>query len=299
MFGIMNMRKYFLTGVCVVAICCTATAIAETTSSIRYEQGRDDIEGDSRYLDIDLGLQSNNHIVLGYGNSTSQTDTETLESDAYYIGMLTDPYADTATGITYTALKEENSFDLDSIRLDLIANTDDWGFLLSPELRNIDIFATSTTSTSGQGPGNVVTSVSDATISTLSPALGAVASYYGIDHIYIRAGITVFSYEKDVTALSNRTAFSMRNTSVSTLDQAYGLEDYRALFAAGYNYGAGNIGLRYTRSVSIIDEATTRTNSFYISYKFNDTWRTELTTGRVDDGISESKFVSAALGYHW
>lgn len=293
------MYKVFMTGVCMAVITHASAVMAETASSIRYEQGRDDLDGVSRYLDIDLGLQGKNHIVFGYGNSTSETDTGTLESDSFYIGILSDPYADKAMGITYTALKEENSFDLDSIRLEFIANTDSWAFSLSPELRSIDIFSTTTTSTTGSGPGGSGTSVSSSTISTLSPALGFVAGYYGIDHIYIRAGATVYGYEKDVTALSSRNVFSMRNTSVSTLDQAYGLEDYRILLAGGYNYGAGNIGLQHAHSVSIVDDAATRTSSAHVSYKFNEAWRTELTAGVVDDDVSRSQFASIALGYHW
>lgn len=295
------MKNIFPTVLCAAAISCMSMAVAETASSIRYEQGQNDNDGDSRYLDIDLGLPGRHHLVFGYGNSTSPADTGTLESDSFYVGLLSDPYADRSMGITYTALKEEDSFDLDSIRLDITANTDDWEFSLSPELRSIDIFtATTTTTTSGQGAGSTtVTGTTDTTISTLSPALGAVAGYYGIERIYLRAGITVFAYEKDVTSLSSRAENTMRNISVSTLDQAYGLEDYRILFAAGYNYGPGNIGLRHTHSVSVVEDATTKTSSLHISYKFSEAWRTELTAGTVNDGIDDSGFVSAALGYYW
>jgi hypothetical protein len=293
------MKKIFLTGTWLIAITCMSGVVAQTTSSIRYEQGQDNIDGESRYLDIDLGLQSKHHIVFGAGNSTSVVENETLDSESYYLGILTNPNADLATGLTYTALNEEKSYELDSIRLDLIANTENWGFSLLPELRSIDFFTITSTTPTVPGPGSGTTTTSESTINTISPGLGFVASYYGIDRVYIRAGYTVYGYEKPVTASSSQTLASVSKISVSTLDQDYGLEDSRGIFAAGYNYGAGYVGVRHTRSVSAVSDITTITNSVYISYRFSEAWRTELSTGSVDDGITESRFVSAALGYYW
>ena len=277
------MKKFiFINMVWMMGISFVAVAVADTASSIRYEQAGYDNNGDSYYLDIELGLESKNHLILGYGKNTSQIGSETLGSDSFYIGFLTDPYADFSTGVTYTSLSEENNFDLDSIRLDLVVNTDDWEFSLSPELRNIDFYTTTNT-----------------TISTLSPALGVMASYYGIEHVFISLGRTVYSYDKDVSTSSSHTTSGMGNYSVSTLDQAYGLDAYRNRFTAGYNYGAGNIGIRRTRVVAEVDSAVTTINSIFISYTFSDAWRTELSAGTVDDDFDETQFVSAALGYYW
>lgn len=277
------MKKFiFINMVWMMGISFVAVAVADTASSIRYEQAGYDNNGDSYYLDIELGLESKNHLILGYGKNTSQIGSETLGSDSFYIGFLTDPYADFSTGVTYTSLSEENNFDLDSIRLDLVVNTDDWEFSLSPELRNIDFYTTTNT-----------------TISTLSPALGVMASYYGIEHVFISLGRTVYSYDKDVSTSSSHTTSGMGNYSVSTLDQAYGLDAYRNRFTAGYNYGAGNIGIRHTRVVAEVDSAVTTINSIFISYTFSDAWRTELSAGTVDDDFDETRFVSAALGYYW
>lgn len=277
------MKKFIFINMCwMMAISFVPVAVADTASSIRYEQASYDDNGDSYYLDIDLGLESKNHLILGYGKNTSQIGSETLGSDSFYIGFLTDPYADFSTGVTYTSLSEDNSFDLDSIRLDLVVNTDDWEFSLSPELRNIDFYTTTST-----------------TVSTLSPALGVTASYYGIEHIFISLGHTVYSYDKDVSTSSGGMSSGMGNFSVSTLDQAYGLDAYRNRFTTGYNYGAGNIGIRHTRIVAEVDSVVTTINSVFVSYKFNEAWRTELSTGTVEDDFDDTRFVSAALGYYW
>ena len=278
------MNKILFINMCwIMALGLVPVAVADTNSSIRYEQASYDDNGDSYYLDMDLVLGSKNHLILGYGKNTSQTGSETLGSDSFYVGFLTDPYADLSTGVTYTSLTEENNFDLDSIRLDLVVNTDDWEFSLSPELRNIDFYTTT-----------------NATISTLSPALGVTASYYGIEHIFISLGRTVYSYDKDMgMSSSHHTTSGMGHFSVSTFNQAYGIDAYRNRFTAGYNFGAGNMGIRHTRIVAEVDSIVTTINSIFVSYKFTDAWRTELSTGTVDDNFDETRFVSAALGYYW
>jgi hypothetical protein len=276
------MRIYFLVTMCCMALGLAQPASADTVSSIRYEQGSYNDGGDSYYLDIDLGFESQNHLVFGYGKNTSQIESESLASDSFYIGLYTDPYADLSTAVTYTYLEEDYSYDLDSIRIDFIVNTDNWGFSLSPELRSINFYTTTNT-----------------TINTLSPALGLTASYYGFDRVYISLGRTVYFYEENVGASSGQTTSGIGNFSVSTLDQAYGLDDYRNRFAAGYNYGAGNIGLRHTRIAAKVDAVVTTINSIYISYKFNDAWLTELSSGIVEDDFDETRFVTAALGYYW
>jgi hypothetical protein len=277
------MKNFFLKSVyCAVLICGVPAVFADTTSNIRYEQGWDDNDGDSRYLDIDLGLQDKNRIVAGYGKSTSLSGVDLLDSNSYYIGYITDPHADMSTGVTYTSITEQNNFNLDSIRLDLLFNTDDWAFTLAPELRNVEFYTSSTS-----------------TVTTLSPALGVMASYYGIDRVAIAVGHTAYSYDKNISSSSMHTSFIMRNLSTSTYDQAYGLDDYRNMLAARYNYGAGNIGVRHTRSVSFVDATATTVNTVYISYRFNETWRTELSAGTVDDGVTDSRFTSLALAYYW
>ncbi|MBI3187009.1 MAG: hypothetical protein HYZ31_03930 [Gammaproteobacteria bacterium] len=276
------MNKLFLMSLAWLASSVIPVAFADTSSSIRYEQASYDNDGDSYYLDIDLGLDSKNHLEFGYSKNTSQVNTEKSESDSFYVGYYTDPAADLSTGVAYTSVTEENYFDLDSIRLDFVVNTDNWAFTLSPELRSIDFYTTSNT-----------------TINTLSPALGVMASYYGFENVFISLGRTMYSYEKDVSTSSHHHTSGMGIFSVSTLDQAYGLDDYRNRFVAGYDFGSGNLGVRHTRIVAAVDSAVTTINSVFFGYKFSDAWRTELSTGRVEDDFEDTRFVSAALGYHW
>ena len=259
-------------------------AHAELGSSFRVELGTDNDDGDERYLDLVLDLGTGSRVLISQGTSTTASSSGEIENSYWSMGMSTDPTTDLGIGIYYSHWGNSDAMEIDTLGLDVTVNTKDWGFIISPQTRDIKLDRLNQR---------------DATFS--SQGLGLTADYYGIDNVYLSAGYLTNTYPGNLSTLADNPIFRMRNYSAATLDQSLGLEDHRITYGAGYSFDQATVGIQRSDSTSAIDDVVTTTDKIYLSWNFHRQWNLYLSTGKSssEGGLEDTNFNNVALTYRW
>jgi hypothetical protein len=263
----------------------TATiARAETDSSFSIELGSDNNDGDERYLDLALGLSGGRQLLISQGQSTTTDSTGELTNDSWSIGMSTDPAADFGLAVYYSYWGDKDAMEIDTLSLDLSINSNDWGFIISPQTRDIRL------------DGGTQR---DATFS--SQGIGLAVDYYGVKNFYFSAAYLVNTYPSNLSALASSSMFSRRNFSSTTLDRATGLEDNRTTLGMGYSFASATVGIQRSDSVSAVDDSTATTDTIYLSWNLDKQWRLKLSTGTssTEGNPDDTRFTNMAVTYRW
>ncbi|MDH5570566.1 MAG: hypothetical protein OEY89_02300 [Gammaproteobacteria bacterium] len=271
----------FLTSLSVLTL---PVASAATDSSFSIELGSDNNDGDERYLDLSLGLGDGRQLFISQGESTTTDSTGELKTNAWSIGMSTDPAADFGLAVYYSYWGDKDALEIDTLALDLNINTDNWAFVITPQTRDIVLVSTTRRNTTFSSQG-----------------LGLSVDYYGIRDFYFSVASLLNSYPSNLSLLADNPLFSGRNFSSTTLDNALGLEDNRTTLGMGYSFGSATAGIQHTDSVSAVDDSNSTTDTIYLSWNMNQQWRLKLSTGTAstEGNPDDTRFTNMAVTYRW
>ena len=277
------MKKLTLSCLIVFSHLMSSSLHAENNSYLSLETSSDNASGNDVYLTSGIDFIGASQLLLSYGKS----DSNSVTTDSYSIGITSDPMAKFSSGLSYLYWQQENAMDISTFQLTLNSNTDDWSFSVSPELRIITIYP-----------------LTAPAVDFNSTGIGFSAAYYGAFPLFVSAGFKFYSYDRNVSVLNTNQypMFTMRHFSSATLDQASGLEDNRFTFDTGYNFSRFTLGYYHDRSTSAVDDSTYTSNSVYGRLKLTDNWQLGLETGRSKNSLPPADSISfsrASITYNW
>lgn len=256
----------------------------KTSSSFSVELGRDNDEGNERYLDLSLGLTGGMQFLASQGVRTTDSINGDLKTDSWSVGLATDASADVGLGVYYSYWDDNDTMKINTLSLDLILNTADWGLIFSPQTRDIKLEGLSQ---------------KDTTLNSLG--LGVTAEYYGVEDFYFSATHLFYSYSSNVSALENSSIVSRRTFTVTTPDRSSGLEDHRTILEMGYFFAHVMLGAQRSNSVYAADNSHSTIDTLFVSWDATQQWRFKVSAGiSAIDGYSEDlRFATMAATYRW
>ncbi|MCW8910936.1 MAG: hypothetical protein OQK76_10010, partial [Gammaproteobacteria bacterium] len=185
------MKKLTLSCLIVLSHLMSSSLHAENNSYLTLETTSDNASGNDFYLASGIDFIHASQLLVSYGKS----DSNSVTTDNYSIGVTSDPMAKFSTGLSYLYWQQENAMDISTIQLTLNNNTDDWSFSVLPELRIITIYP-----------------LTAPAIDFNSTGIGFSMAYYGALPLFVSAGFKFYSYERNVRVLntSQYPMFTMR-----------------------------------------------------------------------------------------
>jgi len=258
---------------------------AETLpSQLNLERGWDSADGSDYFVDADIDL-SGPRLFIGYGESDSQLGSTVLNTTTTQVELSSNPFNDTAMAIGYSEWGQDGEIDIKTYRLDFIFNTDNWGFRLAPQTREIELYTLA-----AMRPK----------INLDSDGINVGINYYAAEPFYIGAVYSAHNYSRNLSTLSTDPRLALI-FSPATMEYAFGFEKERIAGNMGLAFSWGSAGIDGSRSVSEIDNSISTSIAVSIRYKLNKHWSIKARGGQSDNSFSTAKisFGSVSVGYQF
>ena len=139
------------------------------------------------------------------------------------------------------------------------------------------------------------------TIDLTSDGLTSGLGYYGLDPFYISIQRNVYSYSRNLSAVSNQLIFFTKILGTDTIDQLYALENDRTTIELGYYFDNASIAFSLSEGVSTVDQSISTVNKIYLGYKLVDNWSLGISggTSKINTSNGTTTFGNINLNYKW
>ena len=253
-----------------------------TPTFFTYESTTNNADGKDSFAAIGLNFIGQSELNLSRGINRYPDQ----ETSSYSIGIMFNPDSQVAFGLNYLYWEQTNEVESSAYELEIDHNTDNWFFAISSQLGAVTIYP--------QTAPSINLNKSGAGIST---------AYSGSYPFTISSSIEFYFYDRKLSFLntSQYPRFTMHNFSMSTLDQATGLEDHQSSLNLTYHFEKLNLGYFYDRSHSAVDNSISTSHSVLFEIKITDKLQLGFETGESTSSINSStvRFNRFATNYYF
>lgn len=243
------------------------------------------------YLDLDLPLPGLARFYLTTSRAFNDDEIISLETRSVLVGVGSDPLESFSAGGEVAHWGNEDFVETDTVRFSFSFNQPSWSLMLRPQWRRIYLYTDPTF------PCPLCPSKLDFT----SVGLAVDGRYFTDGPWSVSLGFTRHDYDWDVTRLDKYPEAAINWFSFSTLDLAYGLQDYRSSLGVYYDdFDSVSFSFNHTKSVSKVDGLATYVNTFGLSGDIlkNLSGRISLGSQRTGDGDPHG-FIGTGLTFSW
>lgn len=246
-------------------------------------------DSSEQFLDLDYGLQSAVRLQAGYSKSSYEGRFSNNRSEAWLVGMSSDPLDKFVVGLMYEKWrrKENNPFNTNVLRLrrDTVIGsvkwqTLDWSVTFTPRQRNINILPANT---------NLV-------IGIRSPGYGLAVSYYGLGDVSLSFSQLEYDYSNNIDLLRDITARSV-TLAARIADQ---FDESKSTVNLDYNFSKAALGVEWQRSVAVANLDVYKAIILNAFIEINRDWSLLGKLGRpVGATLEDEGFGSIAITFSW
>lgn len=276
----MNISRFFnyLLVHLVIFFSFNVNAEEAAPSTITFETGRDNQNGESRLLDMDLAMQNGKRFLFGLGGDKQKTGSHLYNTGFVYLGL----GSNTLKPVSVKGLLEysgkQNQLTVFSASLPVTTKGNDGTFTFTPVIRNLSLYT-----------------VANNKVNVSSPAIGVSATAYIGKQGRLMGSAFFYNYSRNVAALTNFQV--MRIFTEPTLLQASNLLKRKYVIETGMDYQNFSWSAGWNKSVSAVvpddSEYLYVTTDFYLSRA----WALNLLYGKYINTSTESHFGSVAVSY--
>ena len=276
----MNINRFFnyLLIHLVIFFSLSVNADEVAPSTITFETGRDNQNGESRLLDMNLAMQDGKRFLFGLGGDKQKTGTNLYNTGFIYLGLGSNPLKPVSVKGLLEFSGKRDQLTVFSASLPVTSKGKDSSFTFTPVIRNISLYTV----------GNKKVTVS-------SPAFGVSATTYVGKRGRLMGSAFFYDYSRNVAALTNLQV--LRIFTEPTLLQASNLLKEKYVIETGMDYQDFSWSLGWNKSVSAVvpddSEYAYVTTDFYLS----SAWALNLLYGKYIKTSVDSHFGSVAISY--
>lgn len=261
-----------------------AFAADKVTSAVwvNYTQAE---ENSSAYsLDLDIGIDLDNSLLLGISQSENDLRGETIETNSYLLGYNSFSQAPWATNIFYEYWGKRRELVIESVGFELNYLTADWNAGMEFEYREIDFY---------------------------SRELMIGQRHYKVDSLGagFRMGLSSgqlswslngkwYDYSENIQRLNtDRGIFIL---GLKNLSHVSSLNKWAAVTQLYYRFNSSGLGLSYSHAVAELDGAASDTVALLLDVKVTDVFSIATELGRTfgEQGVTTS-YGSLGLGFRF
>ena len=272
-----------------------AEDVDKTASSIRLELGADSNEGQEAYLDMDLVMGYNTHILLMSGVSRLKSESDVYETRSRSIGFSSDYDALFVFGFDDDYWGNPETLETNTQRFKIGTNLGNWFLQYVYEDRKSKLRTNRVVFKQGSLVDIPVV------IEFNSTGKGIDVSFYGFYPLTINVSYIEYEYERDLNIISRHPRFAKSTFPSTSLDAATGLESWRRSADISYSLDWGIAGISGSQSESEIDSSLSTTGSLYMIWDISQQWSTGFTVGesRTDDSEDVIRFIRISVSHQW
>lgn len=257
-----------------------SSACAEPADySLYLELATDNVDSDRAYMEF--SVRSNAHsFSLGAGTISLSEESVELDPGIYNVSYVYQLNKVWDIGTRYERWGASQRIWTNTFNLDLGINYGDWGFTISPEYRDIELYSQMRRARRVSRSFN-------------STAIAVDVRYFGFDPFEITVSGKAYDYSIDPRVFDRPLAG--RVLSLQALSYSRGLTDYYASVGLAYNFLKQRIGLEQTRIESAVDDAYSDLSTVRLDYFSQSSWILSLEAG-YSDVSSEGSLVYGLAG---
>ena len=263
------------------------------SSMVTLELGRNSVDTEETYVDLDLGFDNGMHVRSMLGQSQQTVEGQSQVSDSRLIGISSDYRTRFVAGFDFEYWGNKSTLETWTNRLKLGTNTDNWYVQVTYEDRQSRFYTTSTSSffKNRQVPTSAEVD---------STGTGLSASYYGVFPWALTLSYIGYSYASDPTVLSGQQNLPALTPS-SNVDMPMELESWRRSADLSYSLNWGIVGLSGSQGESVLDKSIASNTAIYLIWNMRNDWSLTLTGGQSDtDNSSETiNYSRVAVSHRW
>jgi len=251
-----------------------------------------DVEGSHNlYLDLDTALESGARILASYSANRTENNDTPVTTRSIVVGFRTDPMALFSGGLDIEQWGDNDTLLIDTLRLALEFNTEQWSFSLRPQWRTLTL----TTDCIA-----IISARCDTHVKVKSTGSAVDVSYYSNGPWSFSMGYSTQRYDKKVAALASDTRLQFV-FSAATLDLATGLEDRRSHVGVSYFLHDSLWSITAIKSVSKVTGDASNITVLRYSTDLNKQWRIRINLGTqsFDNETKKAGFAGTGLSYNW
>lgn len=291
-------------GWCIVLLLMVTELWAQETSPpssvLTLELGTDSADSREAYLDLDLGFENGLRLRGMAGASRQESGTETYDTRSRLAGISSDYSAAFVAGFDYEYWGDEQLLETRTRRIKFGANTADWYFQLSYEIRTTRFYTNGRITLFN---GREIPLPDSAEIDSTGTGL-SISNYsfypWAISLSYIEYSYDSFANGRTVSDLAD-SQIAARIFSLSTLGMAIGLEAWRRSGDLSYNFEWGAAGVNGSQSESAVDRSLASNGAVYVMLDMGKQWSLTLTAGQfgADNSSETVTYGRGAIAYRW
>jgi len=241
------------------------------------------------FLDLSVGLNQHTTIFAGIGNSNASESTtganDELDLDYWNAGINYQFNNSFTIGLNIGESGQDNDINTRNIDIDLIWDSNNWSFRLTPQFRELDLLFT---------PFLAPARIIDIT----SKGIGTTVTYKGIDKWEMGVSFDAYDYDRDVRTLS--LAFVIQRISSKALTVASGLSDYGFNIEISRLYSESDISASYGQNKSAIDGEISNIARLNMNFYQLDPMAIGVEVGAVGSDVDTASYYGGlTLGYAW
>ena len=260
-------------------------------SVFSFETGGDVESNRNLYLDLDAGFESGPRVVFSFSSNRSENNNETVITRSVLVGVRSNPMAFLSGGLDIEQWGNDNTLIIDTLRLALEINAEQWSFSLRPQWRTLTLSTDCI---------DIISARCDANIKVKSTGAAFDVNYYAEGPWLFSMGFARQRYDRNVAVLGTDRRLQYIFSS-ATLDLATGLEGRRSRLGASYFLDDSSWSVSWLRSVSEVTGDASVIIALRYSTDLNEQWGLSLNLGRQAlAGTSEKiEFAGMGLSYRW
>ena len=262
----------------VIFLSFTVNADEVVPSTITFESGRDNQNGESRLLDMNLALRDGNRFLFGLGGDKQKMGSNLYNTGFMYLGLGSNPLKKVSVKglLEYSGKKDQ--LTVFSASLPITSKGKESSFTFTPIMRNISLYT-----------------VANKKMTVSSPAFGLTATAYVGTRGRLTGSTFFYYYSRDVATLTNLQV--LRIFTEPTLLQASNLLKRKYVIEAGMDYRDFSWSAGWNKNISAVvpndSEYAYVTTDFYLS----SAWSLNLLIGKYINTSADSHFGSVAISY--
>lgn len=262
---------------------------ADDPSYISLDWSSDKNGNHENYVDLDLALPKHGRFYLSTSRAYNEDENVGVETRSVLLGLGSDPLKSFSIGGEVEHWGNKDYLESDTVRFSFSFNQPAWSLMFRPQWRTITLYT---------DPA-IPCALCPPKVEIGSNGLAIDGRYFSNGPWGLSLGYTRHNYDRDVTALARYPILELV-FSPSTLDLAYGFQDYRTSFGAYYDFKKVTLTFNQTKSVSKVDGLATYVSTLGVSASLMKNLRGRISVGsqRTEDD-DPLGFVGTGLTFSW